>query len=183
MRRASKGTPSSSPAQDRSLCQPRCWQQYHPTRDVAESLPAAPSLIVSSSGLYPSTKFWPFWGWDPLCSIPWGAGGGRMGLCCPRRAQRAWEAAGESRGHSKGPPPRKGGKSREKILQNESGVRKPRPELSCCGRPCSLYSHGNRSDALQLGCFLSSFLKEERSGSPFPGRSGAVPGHRRDSWP
>lgn len=60
-----------------------------------------------------------------MCSSPWGAGGGRMGLYCPRRAQRAWEAAGEvaeSRGHSKGPPKgasrRKGGKSREKLGRN-----------------------------------------------------------------
>lgn len=46
-------------------------------------------------------------------------------LLSPRRAQRAWEAAGEvaeSRGHSKGPPKgasrRKGGKSREKLGRN-----------------------------------------------------------------
>lgn len=181
MRRVSKGTPSSNPAQDRSLCQPRCWQQYHP-RDVAEALPAAPSRIVLGGGIYPP-RFGHFEG-GILCApylgvlgvAGWGfaAPGGLRGL--GRQQERAGATA---KVHPKEPQEGKrvkAGKSWGEILQSESGVRKPRPELSCCGRLCSLCSHGNRNDALQLGCLLSSFLKEERSGSPFPGRSRAVPG-------
>lgn len=162
MGRASKGTPSSNPAQDRSLCQPRCWQQYHPARDVAESLPAAPSLTVSGSGLYPPS--FGHFGVGPFVLHTLGAGGGRMGLCCPRRAQRHQErlqrAGTTARVRPKEPQEGEGvkaGKNWGEILEGESRDRKPRPELSCPDRLCCLCSHGNRSDALQLGCFSVYF--------------------------
>lgn len=162
MGRASKGTPSSNPAQDRSLCQPRCWQQYHPTRDVVESLPQPPTSLFQAVGFI--LQVLAIWGWDPLCSIPWGAGGGRMGLCCPRRDQRHQErlekAGTTARVCPKEPQEGKGvkaGKSWGEILEGESRVREPRPELSRPGKLCCLCSHGNRSDALQLGCFSVYF--------------------------
>lgn len=199
MRRAPKGTPSSNPAQDRPLCQPKCWQQYHPTRDVAESLSAAPRLVVSGTGLHPPS-FGHFGGGTPCAPHPgvlvvagWDfiAPGGLRGL--GRQQERLQRAGATARVRPKEPQEGKGvkaGKSWGEIfLQGESGVKKPRPELSCPGRLCSLCSHGNRSDALQLGCFLSLFLKaapvyaEERSGSPLPGRSRAVPGAQEEKLP
>lgn len=200
MRRASKGTPSSNPAQDRSLCQPRCWQQHHPAGDVAESWPAAPGVIVSGTGLCP-----PSFGYFGGGAIPWGtpflgalvvAG---WGFAAPeglrglgRQQERLQRAGATARVRPKEPQEGKEvkpGKSWGEILQGGSGVRKPRAELSCRGRLCSLCSHGNRSDALQLGCFLSSFLKaapvyaEERSGAPSRGGAGQCRGHSRDSRP
>lgn len=161
MRGASKGTPSSNPAQDRSLCQPRCWQQYHPARDVPESWSAAPSVIVSGSGLYPPS--FGHFGSGTLCApslgvlvvAGWGfaAPGGLRGL--GRQQERLPRAGATARVHPQEPQDGKGvkaGKSWGEILQGESGVREPRPELSCRGGLCSPCSHGNRSDALQLGC-------------------------------
>lgn len=167
MRRAPKGTPSSNPAQDRPLCQPKCWQQYHPTRDVAESLSAAPRLVVSGTGLHPPS-FGQFGGGTPCAPHPgvlvvagWDftAPGGLRGL--GRQQERLQRAGATARVRPKEPQEGKGvkaGKSWGEIfLQGESGVKKPRPELSCPGRLCSLCSHGNRSDAL-LAWLFSQFI-------------------------
>lgn len=92
-------------------------------------------------------------GWD------FTAPGGLRGL--GRQQERLQRAGATARVRPKEPQEGKGvkaGKSWEEIfLQGESGVRKPRPGLSCPGRLCSLCSHGNRSDAL-LAWLFSQFI-------------------------
>lgn len=122
-----------------------------------------------------------------------------MGLCCPRRAQRAWEAAGEvteSRGHSKGPskgaPRRKGGETREKLGRNLAGWErgqkaKGRAELPWQAVfPVFSWKQERCPPAWLFSQFLfkgSSCLRRGAFGSPFPGRSRAVPGAQQGQPP
>lgn len=158
------------------MCQPRRWQQYRPTRDVAEPV-CSPHLIVSGTELYPPSCAHS--GGGTLCApclgvlvvTGWGfaAPGGLRGLGGQReRLQRAREEPHEGKGV-------KARKSWGETWRGESGARKPRAELSRRGRLCS---HGSRSDARPLGCFPRSSLKaapvlaEERSAASSRGGAG-----------
>lgn len=67
-----------------------------------------------------------------MCPAPQGTGGGRMGLCCPRKDHRAWTTAEVGAGNgdcSEGPPKGAKRKSRGEIsFQGASGVGKRRPQ-------------------------------------------------------
>lgn len=175
------GAPSCSRAQDRSLCQPRSWQQYHPARDVAEPLSAAPSLTLSDRGLYPPS--YARFGDGTLCALCLGvlvvtgrdlaAPGGLRGL---GRQRERLQRAGPQQGPTQRSPRKERGEKQGKAGEKPSGVRKSRPGLSCCGRLRSPCSHGNGSSALPPGCFLRLFLKAAPvyAEQPLPGGAGSA---------
>lgn len=124
--------------------------------------PQPPSSLVSGAGLcrpsfVPHPKMAKTWRTKPST---WNK---ELGACEPGRAVGV---VAESRDHSEGPPKRapirKGVKSREKLGRNLAGWKWGRKAEARAVLPWQASvsrSHGNRSDALQLGCFLSLFLK------------------------
>lgn len=195
MRRARKGTPTSSPAQNRPLCQGRGWQQYHPTRDVAESLSAAPSLIVSGTGLSPQ-NLGRFGGGTP-CAPHLGA------LVVALLLQEGSEGLGGSRRGCKDQGPHQGSAQRSPKKERGEKQGKAGEKSSCRVRagsesqgqswaalaacvPCVLMETEAMPSSLAVFSVIfkgSSCLRGGAFRQPLPGEEQGSAGARRESSP